>query len=155
MNAKISQLNKQIKNGAEFEEGSYENIVVEIDKTSKQISDIKNDIKAKQANLYTKTENKIKNLSEQEIKELLIKKWIDPICTGINDLSIKSIKSLKKDLQILAKKYEITLTDLDQQIKDTEDELSHMIDELTGNELDIEGLKQFQQVVLRGNKNEK
>ena len=44
-------------------------------------------------------------------------------------------------------KYETTLKDIENEIKDTSKELSSMLHELDGNEFDIQGLKAFQELL--------
>ena len=46
-------------------------------------------------------------------------------------------------------KYSSTLFDIDKEIKDTETELCSMINELVGNDADMQGLRAFQ-ALLRG-----
>lgn len=47
-------------------------------------------------------------------------------------------------------KYKTTLSDIEKEIKDTEQLLTSMIDELVGNETDIAGLQEFKKI-LGGN----
>ncbi len=50
---------------------------------------------------------------------------------------------LWKEVQTLADKYAVTYLELDQQIQESEQALSAMIDDLTGSEYDMKGLEQF------------
>ena len=149
LTAKISEIKKQLKRGAEFDEDSYENILLNIDATNEKIKKAKKELKTAKEGLNQKTENKIKSLTDKEIYDLLVMKWINPICKGINDLSIKLIKNLEKDIKELCKKYETTYIDIDRQINDTENSLSSLIDELEGNEYDMKGLEQLK-TLLKG-----
>ena len=53
-------------------------------------------------------------------------------------------------MQKTIKKYDTTLIDLENEIKGSEKELSTMINELTGNEFDIQGLNELK-LLLGGN----
>ena len=59
----------------------------------------------------------------------------------------------KKPLKGWADKYAVTYLELDEQIQKSEEALSSMIDELTGNEYDMKGLAEFK-ALLKGDANE-
>ena len=61
------------------------------------------------------------------------------------------ILELSDKIQKLSEKYATTLTDLDSQINETENELASFINELTGNEFDMKGLAEWQ-LLLGGQK---
>jgi len=147
LKAKISDIKKQIKKGAEYEEDSYEQIVLEIDKLSTDISKLKSTLKVCKGKLNELNENKIKNLTDEEIHSLLIMKWINPICCEIENLGINLIKKFEKDIKKLAQKYEITFVDLESQIIETESSLSLMIKELDAAEFDKKGLLEFEKIL--------
>ena len=153
LKAKISEIKKKIKKGAEFEEDSYESIIMKIDETNGKISKLKKLIKTSKTALNDKTEQKIMSLSDAEIHDLLAKKWIDPICEGINRQPYMLINFLEYEINRLVQKYELTFTDLDTQINDSEEKLSNMLDDLTGNDYDMLGLKQLK-TLLGGTTNE-
>ncbi len=149
LNAKISEIKKEMKRGAEFEEGSYEDIVLKIDAANTKIKKAKASLKELKSNLDKKTEDKLNSLTDAEIHDLLVTKWIDPICQGIDGLSTKLIKNLEKSIKNLCKKYSITYVDLDSEISKTEASLSAMIDNLDASEFDKKGLAELQKL-LRG-----
>ncbi len=149
LNAKITEIKKQLKRGAEFEEDSYEMIIIKIDITNEKAKKIKKELKEAKDKLNKSTEDKIMGLSDIEIYNLLVKKWINPICDGVNELSNKLIKGLEKNIRELCKKYEITYLDLDTQIRKTEESLANMIDDLEADDFDKKGLLELQKL-LRG-----
>ncbi len=140
---KISEIKKKIAKGAEYEEGSYESIIMQIDAVNKEMTKNKKSLKEEKQKLLAETETKIKALTDTEIHDLLEKKWINPICDGINTLSHTLISNLERSIIELEKKYEMTFMDLDSQISSAEDTLSHELSELTGNIYDIQGLTQL------------
>ena len=150
---KIAEIKKKIAKGAEYEDGSYESILMEIDSVNKKLTKIKGALKTSKKTLNDDTESKIKSLEDAEIHDLLTKKWIDPICNGITMLSAAVISKLEQSIIELEKKYETTFTELDSQIDASENALSTFISSLTGDKNDMKGLAQFK-LLLGGNKNE-
>ena len=59
LNAEISKIKKELKKGAEFEEDSYEDIIIKVNTTNEAIKKAKNDIKTLKAKLETDTKTKI------------------------------------------------------------------------------------------------
>lgn len=149
LNAKIKEIERQVKKGAVFDDDSYEDIILKINDTNKKISSTKKMLKEKKTSLLDKTEKKIKSLTNDEIYDLLTKKWIDPLCNSINGLSLKLIKNLEKEIKCLVKKYDVVMTSLDSEIKATEDSLANMINDLDADEFDKKGLIELKKL-LRG-----
>ena len=136
----MKNFKKNIKKGAEYEDDSYESIIMSIDETNDKISKAKKALKAKKTVLDSETEEKIKTLTDEEIHNLLVKKWIDPICDGITNLPHTLISSLESQIDALSKKYETSFTELDSRISAAESALSDMLDGLTGSDFDMLGL---------------
>ena len=110
---------------------------------------LKKDIKDLEENLEAETISKIKSLSDIEVKELLEKKWIDPLCESLAGLGKEVINQYLKKLEYLTKKYEITMQDITRQIDESEKALSEILTNLTGNDYDIKGILEFKKL-LRG-----
>lgn len=146
LNAKIKEIKNKAKKGAIFDEDSYEDIILKINDMNEKISSTKKTLKEKKTDLLEKTENRILNLTEDEIYSLLKKKWIDPLCCGINELSLKIIKKLENEIKTLLKKYDTVLTSLEDEIKKTENSLANMIDDLDANEFDKKALIAIQKL---------
>ena len=54
------------------------------------------------------------------------------------------LREFVSKIELLASKYAITLSDVDAEIRETEKELCGMMDELTGSDFDMQGLKELQ-----------
>ena len=89
----------------------------------------------------------IENLSDEEVLELLKKKWIAPLMDSLGKLPEILLGELSTKLQKLSKKYETTYLDLDTQIRDTEASLSDMIDDLDADEFDKKGLLELHKLL--------
>lgn len=149
LNAVFLKLKKEQKNGAVFEDGSYESIIIKIDDINNRMKKLKKDIKDLEENLESETISKIESLSDKEIRELLEKKWIDPLCESLVRLGKEVINQYLKKLEYLTKKYEVTMHDISREIDESEKALSDMLINLTGNDYDIKGILEFKKL-LRG-----
>lgn len=147
LKSKIAEIKKNIKKGAEYEDDSYESIIMSIDETNNKISQAKKALKTKKTVLDSETEEKIKTLTDEEIHNILVKKWIDPICDGITNLPHTLIASLESQIDALSKKYDTSFTELDSQIIAAESSLSGMLDDLTGNDFDMQGLAELKKLL--------
>ena len=147
LNAKISEIKKNIKEGAEYDEDSYETILINISDTNTKISSTKKELKAVKLSLDNDTEKKIKTLSDEEIHNLLMEKWVTPICNGIMELPHVFISALVSQIDELMHKYNLTYTDIDEQITSSEHSLSILLENLTGNDFDIRGIEQFRNIL--------
>ncbi len=105
---------------------------------------LKSDIKKESAALHAKTKEVIEQLTDEQACELLRRKWIAPLMAQLGSLPEQIISTLDTKVQALAVKYATTFADVDAEIKETEQQLSAMIDELTGSEFDMQGLKELQ-----------
>ena len=88
-----------------------------------------------------------KNLTDEEIDKLLIEKWINPICKEISELPDKLVVNFIDKIVNLSKKYDVTLDNIEEDIYETEKDLSSMIEELTGSEYDLKGLEEFKNIL--------
>ena len=143
LKAEISKIKKNIKKGAEYDEDSYESIIMKIDEVNSKLSKAKTSLKKSKKELIEETEQKIKSLTNSEIHELLVMKWVNPIYEGICDLSRVLIASLEREVDNLAQKYDTTFVSLDSQISESEMAVSNMIEELSGSDHDMRGLAQL------------
>lgn len=144
---KISEIKKKIKMGAEYDEDSYESILMHIDSINTQTSNSKKSLKIAKDEVMTLTTEKIKSLSDNEIHDLLIRKWIDPICNGIEDLGHVLISFLEQEMSRIDKKYETTYVDLEDQIEEAESSLTNMMGNLTGSSFDMKGIDKFKELL--------
>ena len=119
------------------------NISVLIDEEKAENKKVKEIEKA----LDDKAVEKIKNLSDQEIDDMLVKKLISPVTDAISALSTKVLTDFIKALSDLEKKYEYTLEGLGEEIKETSTELSGMVGQIEGKGSDAEALKMLMELL--------
>lgn len=89
------------------------------------------------------TVHAIQNLTDEEVKHFLHKKWIAPVQNGIIATASEVVETLIKQVEALASKYAVSYNDLNTQLVAAQDELSSLISELTGDEFAIRGLNEF------------
>ena len=108
---------------------------------------LKTAIKRDNALLEEKTKDTIEHLSDEQVLELLKDKWIKPLIDNLMQLPDSIISDLVSKLEALAKKYETTFADVENQIEETEKSLSSMIDDLEGSEFDMLGLAELKKLL--------
>ena len=124
-------------------EGTVEKKVIEVNNLFEEQKKLNKEIKNCNNEIEIETQKEIENLTYDDICYLLNKKWIIPIIEGIDKLISDIIGDFTKNIENLSNKYGQTLKDIDEEIEKTENELSKMIDELTGSEFDMKGLQDF------------
>ena len=101
---------------------------------NKQIKDL-------EKNLDVKAQAKLHVLTDAEINNLLIKKWIDPITDAIAHAVDDTIDAFASDLEALKKKYSDPLASLTGTEQETDKSLLGLMSGLHGSEADNEALK--------------
>lgn len=145
----VTRINAEIKSGTIFDNEALELKILKVAKLINEEKLLKRQIKNESLELHNLTKMTIENLKDEEVIDLLDKKWIEPLVLGMIDLPNSIIQTLTDKIKQLSKKYDNTLIDLEHEINESEKELSTLIDDLTGNDYDMQGLKEFQQL-LRG-----
>ncbi len=108
---------------------------------------LKKQIKDQSNHLHLLTKDTINNLPKDEVFNLLNEKWITPIIDGLHQIPIEILDDLEMKVQALADKYSTTISDIEDEIAETERQLSTMIDELTGNDADLAGLAELKNLL--------
>lgn len=110
-------------------------------------------IKTENESLQMQTKQIIESLTDEQAKEALNTKWIQPFVSSLNDLPKNIINNLTSHIEALSKKYDVTFSDLEKEIKETEKALTDLTNELTGSEYDMLGLNELK-AILGGSNNE-
>ena len=122
-------------------------ILKQYDKLSSEEKDLKKRIKAEDAALQSKTKETIEELSDEQAEALIREKWISPIVCGLSKLPENIVNSLVAKLEALQKKYDTTFFEVEEQIRETEASLTALLNDLTGNEYDMQGLAEFKKLL--------
>lgn len=137
-----SAFNKFLKT-ADTSEGSLGSKIKKANKLVTEEKQISKQIKGLSSELDNKTISLIQNLTDEQIKNLLEKKWITPLMTSILALSNNAIEDLVSSVTSLHKKYDTSLLDLENEIQSTELELCESLKQLTGNDDDMQGIAEL------------
>lgn len=108
---------------------------------------LKKSIKEQSAELHMKTKDFIEGISDDQVMVLLHEKWIIPMTHSLAQLPDSIISDFVSNLEKLSRKYDTTFEEVETQITETEKELSNMIDQLTGNEFDMQGLLELKKLL--------
>ena len=108
---------------------------------------LKKQVKEKSESLHMNTKKLIESLSDDQVMALLKDKWILPLINGLSGIPESIIAGLITKLSSLADKYSTTFSEVEDQIINTEKELSGMIDMLSGDEFDMQGLSELKKML--------
>jgi type I restriction enzyme M protein len=113
------------------------NIVALWDEQAKKKKQLASDL----ASLLSATKEKIANLERNEIDNLLETKWILPVTSAIETMPETIVENLADVVKEMSEKYAVTYNDIEKDLVSSQDTLSELIGQLTGDEFAIEGLK--------------
>ncbi len=144
------QLKAELKQGGVFDQESYEAKILQVNALISEEKALKKALKSEADTLHLQTKTTIEALSDEQVHELLELKWISPLLNALNKLPESIINTLTTKVQTLADKYATTYADVAGNIQDTEKQLATLIDELTGNEADMQGMAELQSFLKGG-----
>ena len=142
LKAKVKKIKQEF--GTKLSEDSAEAMLVEADKLLDLEKKQKKAVNEANDLLQENTIALIKKLPMKDILHLLVAKWIEPVRKGIANLFDKEVKELAEKLDALDTKYCDTLINIDDRIAKSEKSLASLIDNLTGSDFDMAGLREFQ-----------
>lgn len=124
-------------------EESYKAKIIRANKLINEEKALKKAVKEAATKLHLKTKTTIEGLSDEQVNNLLHLKWIEPLSSELAAMPSSLITQLTNKVQVLADKYAVTYSQVASDIKTTEDELAEMMDGLTGNGFDMQGLAEL------------
>ena len=123
-----------------YEEGSIEDTIKKAAQLLEEERTIKSQIKEEKDALQLLTKDTIENLSDEAVCNLLHQKWIVPLVQSIGSLPALVLNDLIAQLDSLCRKYDTTLHQVEQQIRETETALDGLLSQLCGNDFDMQGI---------------
>jgi len=145
----VKQIRDDIKKGETFADDSFENSILKVSELLEEEKTLKSEVKKENAILHMKTKETIEKLSDEQVTDLLERKWIIPLVDSLHRLPVEVISKLAARVQTLSEKYAVTYEDVVSEIGETERTLSGLMDELVGDEFDMKGISEFKSL-LRG-----
>lgn len=138
----------------EGEEVSYDLTDEEIEEkqqllaeATKRQKSLKKAVKERTEALEDATRTLVESLTDEQVYELLERKWVDPLMGGLMTLLQQSIDRLVKKIEALQEKYQDTYADVAGQISDAERELNEMLGQLIGDEFDMLGIAELRKLL--------
>ena len=122
-------------------------ILKDVDALFAEEKTLKKKVKDDSAALHQRTKSVIEHLTDEEVCDLLHRKWILPLMENLNSLPDAVLDDFVKQLDAVCKKYETTFEDVESQIADTEHELLGLLDDLQGNEFDMQGIAELKKLL--------
>lgn len=141
--AKVNAYLQTLRAGFEFDPETYEGKVIKADRLLTEQTELRADIKARASVLHIETKTTIESLTDEQVEEILYLKWIAPFSRELASMPCSVMIQLSNKVQALSDKYAVTYSQVANEIKATEKELSGMVGELTGNEFDMQGLSEL------------
>ena len=147
----VNQAAKELLKGhdvADYAEDSPEGKLLAMKSLLDEEKDLKKVIKTNSAKLHSLTKETIENLADEHVYSLLEKKWITPLIAGLQQLPVDILDNLAAKVQALADKYDTTLSDVEDEITETETTFASMLDQLTGSDVDMQGLTELKTLLV-------
>ena len=146
VSSKLKAAAKTLRTEIGAEASSADSLPNKLDAAAKlfdEESTIKRQLKEAKALLDNETKKTIKELDDNNACLLLSVKWIDPLVRRINGMPEAIINTFVDELRTLSAKYATTYAEIDEQIREAENELVSMLGKLTGNEFDMAGIHEL------------
>ena len=134
---------KELKQQYIFPAGSFESKIIAALQLTEEETAKKRELKLKKEELQIKTKEVVEGLSEDEALKIVELKWLKPLYNDLIKLPDIVINDFIAKLNSLLKKYSKPLSDIEDQTRETEMQLSTMIGELDANDQDMQGIDEF------------
>lgn len=143
--AYCKELSKQ--KGVTYDEESIEAKLLDVNALIDTQKKLKREVAEKSYALHLHTKQTIETLSDKDVDMLITLKWITPLVDALTAIPASVVDNLTARCRALGEKYATTLVDLERDIRESEQSLSGLIDELEGDEFDMAGLREFQKLL--------
>lgn len=143
----LKEVIKMIKE-LKSKDSMFEEKLGKVQDLQKEEKELKAAIKKETAELHSLVKQTIEGLTDKQVFDLLEKKWIDSLIDNLYELPNTVVDGLVKSIELAHKKYETNYSQIEVQIKETEEGLCTMIDDLVGDEFDMKGLSEFKSLLL-------
>ena len=121
--------------------------LLELQRLLNKQKEINKELKALEATLIDKTCYTIEHLTDDDAYTLLREKWIMPLCAKIHSLPTELLNTIETDVNRLIKRYADTLLNVGNEIDKAESELANLLGELTGDEADMQAIRELQKLL--------
>ncbi|MGZ9755409.1 type I restriction-modification system subunit M [Mycoplasma sp. 246B] len=148
---KFPEISKYLKKADKNQdEESFEYKLFKADDLNNQKVSINKQLKERQQQLFSAVANFLQNISEEQFLELIKIQWNNNFEDIIFEKHNVIINNLISKLETLSDKYFDTLSDINNQIAQKENELIELLSDLKGEESDMQGISEL--IKILGNK---
>lgn len=148
INKKARELQKQ---STFYAEDSYEAKILSVADLMTEEKALKAQIKKEAEALHLKTKETIECLTNEQVKDLLDKKWLSPLVNRMAILPDSIVDLLTNRIQAMADKYSTTFANVEADLRQTEKELASMIKQLVCSKYDQKGLDELRTLLAGEN----
>ena len=141
--AAVKSYIESVKLKYDFETDTDDGKIVNIKKKTEEKSAVSKKAKALVSELEQRAVEKMAALTDEEVNDLLIKKWIGPVIQHIDNDVEQTVMKFVNALQSLKNEYSNPIPEIDSQITELESSLNKILGELCGSEADMEAIELF------------
>lgn len=142
-----AELTRVVKAIGKHPEGAFECALVQAKRLIDEQKDVRKRVKEARFALEEKTCATIEALTDEQCRDLLAAKWIDPLMVELCKLPYAVVDGFIAQVCALNDKYATTYSDVCRQIDEAERELAGMLDQLCGNEFDMAGIAELKNLL--------
>ena len=143
----VKEITADIKKGIVYGDDDDETKLVRISKLQTELKTVNKKATDQTAALHLQTKKVIEELTDDQVSHLLEQKWITPLAIALDKIPTNKLDDLSRKINYLATKYETTLVEVEAHLKESQVALATMMDELTGSNHDLEGIKALQNLL--------
>ncbi|MFV8483929.1 hypothetical protein [Mycoplasma sp. Z473B] len=143
----VKSVLKEFSKVASNDPETFEAKIVEIATLGTEKKEIAKQNKALAEELIKQTIAIYGTLSDADARELITLKWVDPVIKALENLPTTILETYADNIKKLGEKYQNTLMDIENDIKEVSNTLISLIEELDANEEDKKGLEEFKKLL--------
>ncbi|MFV8476655.1 hypothetical protein [Mycoplasma sp. BRA290] len=144
----VKSVLKEFSKVASNDPEGFEAKIVEISTLGVEKKEVAKQSKALAEELVKQTIAIYDTLSDADARELITIKWVTPVIKSLESLPTTILETYADNLKKLGEKYQNTLMDIENDIREVSNTLISLIDELDANEEDKKGLEEFKKLLL-------
>ncbi|MFV8515977.1 type I restriction-modification system subunit M [Mycoplasma sp. Z244B] len=143
----VKSVLKEFSKVASNDPEGFEAKIVEISTLGAEKKEVAKQSKALAEELVKQTIAIYDTLSDTDARELITIKWVNPVIKSLESLPTTILETYADNIKKLGEKYQNTLMDIENDIREVSNTLISLIDELDANEEDKKGLEEFKKLL--------
>lgn len=144
--AAVKKISKSILKDMDYEPDSPEEHIVCAGEILRNIGDVKKKLKHIENDIVLATKDAIENASYEDLSNVMYIKWVLPIVDGIKAIPRQDVDDLISSVKHLSEKYAYPISDISNSIRDAEEELLALLDQISDDSSDPETIRLLKRV---------